>query len=829
MFVIKFIFKNLKDKKFRFFLIVFSISISCALFFASNSLSLTMRKMYLDMWRTWYGSSDIYISANSKSPSWLFRLNKALELRDKFEYIVGGIIEGGVTYKHSINETHRLNLFAINYSDLEKYNPIKIVSEKELFPFEGRKIIFDTIFLEKYNLKIGDSIDLFMGGDDKHKFYISAAAEPTGPFRQTGESSIAIIPLEKLTSIFNARGKVAEAFLKLKNKEELQPAIEELSKLYNRYAVIESIPENELKRYSTQISTPFKIMTVFVLFMSIFIIYSSFKVITAERLPLIGTMRSIGATKKTTDFILIAESIVYGIIGGIVGILLGFIILYIMTYIQSYHPWSGIRFNVSIDYSFAYLILSFILAIVLSIAGSIIPIIRISKIPIKNIILNKVEEKYEEKNWKNYAGFFLIFIALIIPFIAPKKFALVFDVSCIILVLLGINFIVPGLTNVFIKIFEKSYIFIFGNIGVLSAKNLRKNKGILNSISLLAIGLAGLLMINTINLSVDKELLNFYSHAKFDAWLWVWHANRNIERVIKSVRGVSDTYGTYRVRDVEVKENKNKLERVFGINKKYLEYWDFDIDEELINEIESYRSMLATTTIKDKFGLKKGDILTLKTEKGERQYRVAGFFYSLMNNGDFILVSDRYLKIDFGIKFYDSVYIKTNMDPDEFVKKIKKRYGRLSGSIRSLREMSKNDKESNRQIFIILNGFSILAMVIGAFGVLNNFVINFIQRKRHLAIFRSVGMSRKQIILMVFLEALTGGLIGGIMGAFSGLIILQIVPFVMTAIDKPIPLHYSLLQFVFFMIAAMLITLIGSVSPALKSSKLNIIETIKYE
>lgn len=825
MFLIKFILKSIKEKKFRFFLIIFSISISCALFFASNSLALTMKKIYLIMRRSWVGSSDFYITANRKSPSWYFRLNKDLKLDDKFEYIVGGIIENGVKYKESIDETYNLSLLAINYDDLQRFNPIKITAKKNLFPFKDKKIIFDTIFLKKYNLQVGETIDLFIR-DNKYKFVISAAAEPSGFFTHTDAgSSKGVIPIERLTSIFGAKGRVSIAFIKSKDKIEKSVILNQLSEIYNRYNVTQSISEWEIDRYSKQISAPFKIMTIFVLFMTIFIIYSSFKIITTERLPIIGTMRSIGATKKNTDIILILESIIYGIIGGIIGIFLGFIILYIMTYIKSYNPWSGGRFNVEIDFSYLYLILSFLLAILLSFVGSIVPIIRISKIQIKDIILNKVEVKYKEKNKRHFIGILLLISSTIIPFLTPKKLTLVIDLSCAIAIFIGIILIIPKLTSLFIKIFEKNYNLFFGNIGILSAKNLRENKNILNSISLLAIGISSLLVINIINFSVDKELLDFYSHAKYDASYWLWEANRNRERVIRSINGVKDTYGIYKVRDIGVKGFKNKIGNVYGINKKFMDYWDFGIKEEAMNELERNRNILATVTIKDRFRFKKGDIITLLSEKGERQYKIIGFFNSLMDNGDFVLINERYLKLDMKVEFYDTIYIKTNINPDKFVKTFKKRLG----FILSVNEMKKNIKESNKQIFIILNGFSILTLIIGIFGILNNFIISFIQRRRYLAIFRSIGMSKKQIVLMVFLEALAGGLIGGITAVFSGLLILQIVPFLLNVIDQSIPLHYSFSRFIIFMILGMIITLIGSISPALKSSKLNIIESIKYE
>jgi len=61
--------------------------------------------------------------------------------------------------------------------------------------------------------------------------------------------------------------------------------------------------------------------------MSIFIIYSSYKVITLGRLPIIGTFRSFGATKKAVASILLLESLFYGCMGGLIDIPVGILVL----------------------------------------------------------------------------------------------------------------------------------------------------------------------------------------------------------------------------------------------------------------------------------------------------------------------------------------------------------------------------------------------------------------------------------------------------------------------------------------------------------------------
>lgn len=57
--------------------------------------------------------------------------------------------------------------------------------------------------------------------------------------------------------------------------------------------------------------------------MSVFTIYSSYKVIILDRLPVIGTFRSIEATQKTVTRILMLGSVFYGCIGGTIGIPIG--------------------------------------------------------------------------------------------------------------------------------------------------------------------------------------------------------------------------------------------------------------------------------------------------------------------------------------------------------------------------------------------------------------------------------------------------------------------------------------------------------------------------
>lgn len=71
-----------------------------------------------------------------------------------------------------------------------------------------------------------------------------------------------------------------------------------------QYRISEVVNEAQIAADARQKSMPFFLISFFSLTMSVFIIYSSYQVITLDRLPVIGTFRSIGATQKTVTRIL---------------------------------------------------------------------------------------------------------------------------------------------------------------------------------------------------------------------------------------------------------------------------------------------------------------------------------------------------------------------------------------------------------------------------------------------------------------------------------------------------------------------------------------------
>ncbi len=829
--ILKFTIRNIKEKKFRTFLILFSIMMSSALFFASGAMAGSVGKIIVDRIRNSVGSSEIMIHANEKSASGFMTTAAAEDFDSDMEFIVGTINGEGV-YKKEDKETIKINLNGYEFEELQQMNPVILEEEYELQPFQGKKIILSSATAEKLGLGIGESMEMTIDSV-KHRFRVVGIAQPKGIFLEDGRSNNAVVPREMLASLYGAKGKVTAIHMKPKDMGSKQELIESLSKVYKRYTVRETIDEEDIKRGASTFNVPFMMMVVMVLVISVFIIYTSFRVITTEMLPVIGTFRSIGATKRMTDMVLLTESVAYGAVGGALGCVLGIGILYLMANMMLTQADRAAGFTATIQYDTSQMLIAFILALVLSVVSSLIPIIKVSRISVKDIVLNNVEKVKRKKAYKLWLGLLLMSVVIIAPRMAPRDITVAVSMVCLILASISVTLLIPYITGLFVRLFEGIYVYLFGNEGVLAAKNLRENKNVLNNISLLAMGISALLIINTISFSVFEEVADAYRTLNYDVELWIPGMDRQKLSLVEKIDGVSDAYGNLMVYDLEIADSTDSIMGVIGAEpNQFADYYEMNImgdAEKLIKELDKERSIIITNSLKYKLDVDIGESITFRTKAGDRQYKVIGLCETMMYNGQMAIVSDRFLKSDMNLRYYNDILIKTSKAPEEVKENIKKFFGNQDIYITTMDEMEKSNVESNESLFSIFRIFSIMAMVIGIFGVLNNFAISFMERKRALAMFRSTGMSKVQIIKMIFIEALSGGLVGGAVGIFSGVVNISIIPYVMRAIDMPIPIHYSAILLISSLLGGAAVTLIASVSPALKSSRLNIIDAIKYE
>jgi putative ABC transport system permease protein len=824
----------------RTFLIIISIALSVALTFASISLKGTIMNLFEEQIKQFMGDAEIMVTAGENSKSSWVRLQDLDAFKDRIAYQVG-TIDSSASYNANKDETYSVQVKGYRLEDLAIMNPVTIVSQTE-DAYAGKSLILGEADAKKLGITLGQTIELKFG-NVIYKFKVTKLAASKGLFRESQGKNITVVTppgtLQKMNDIGNRYSMLLIRSFEGVDDTQL---IEDLKKVYNRESVEDPIPEEEIEKMLSTIIIPFLLMITLVVVTSMFIIYTSFKVITQEKLPILGTFRSIGATKKITDWILLIESVFYGVIGGLIGSGLGILVLKGIVFVMSMDPSSGKNIQIDLAYSTKEFIIALSMAIVLAIVSSIIPIIQISKIPLRDIVLNNIQPNIKKSPLKLVAGIILSAMPFILSqFRFGESGILIHGLGMVIMVF-GVVMLVPYFTVIMATIFEKVFGFLFGNLGTIGAKNVRDNKSIMNNISLLAIGIGGILMINHVSYSVGIEVVNVYNSAHYDIQMYTSGGSRSLEQRIRSVEGVASTmsagtmYNVAIYTDVEPTSTFSQ-QQVVGIKpNEYFDYWDmnFTTDKKKALDALAAGGIILTTSIKDKYDLDIGDTINIKyTYPKEKSvsYKVAGFVNTLMNNGKLAFVSESVFKRDTKLQNFDDVYVRTTVgqDPEVVMERLNKKFGKESLYITTLEKSKRENSQANAQIFMLLTGFSAVAMVIGIFGIFNNFLVSMMGRRRQFAMMRSVGLSKSQMIKMLFTEAFSSGLTGGLVGVMTGYVMVISVGLVLVSMDLPIAMHFNTNMFLMAFISGGIISVLANLLPAFKTSKMNIIEAIKYE
>jgi putative ABC transport system permease protein len=133
------------------------------------------------------------------------------------------------------------------------------------------------------------------------------------------------------------------------------------------------------------------------------------------------------------------------------------------------------------------------------------------------------------------------------------------------------------------------------------------------------------------------------------------------------------------------------------------------------------------------------------------------------------------------------------------------------------------------QSMFIANAVWIIVVCVAAVALFNTLTLSVLERRREIGVLRAMGSSRRFTLQMVLAEAAGIGLVGGVLGLLFGLtdqLLYSLVSGDMMNFNvdfRPSPMALV------FTIGALAISLLGSLPPARRAARLNIIEALGVE
>jgi putative ABC transport system permease protein len=825
--IVKVFLKSLFDKKARTFLVLFSIAISAALIFANNSFSRTVTQRFYEADTRWGGNSDFFLQPKESvgAKEWIDPA-KLTGYADSFEYAFQWIKEKAL-YMPSLEQMHYFTIIGADIAEFNRHNPVAL-SSGNFQDWAGFNIIVGQTYAKEYHLQVNDTLRLELN-NAAYNFKIIGISQPKGLFlRELADGGFILAPKDTLAKIFN--GSCNLMFIKLKDPTQKASVKEKLTQDFSDFQVDYAIDDATIAAETQQAVMPFQVSSIVVVFMCMFIIYTAFNLITLERIPIVGTLRSIGCTRKMINTILIVESACLGAVGGLFGCVLGLGVLQYIKY--RYFTGEDAAINSTVVFGGREVLIAVAAAVLITTASAILPILRITKTPIKNIILNDLDKGRTKTSRWWIAGVVLLAACAVTPqFLGTSFTSMIIASGLATAALVGLLPVVPFLTYHLSRLIAELP-FLSQDI-VLGVRNIRDNKSLMNNIQLFSAAIAIVAFMASMFNTMGKDLLaNFEQNLNYDVALVLRHSDPQTMTALSKISGVKSTMGFY-LTNTTITNYQTFMNSLYGVEGEdffdYLPVKQLNDRTQALKDLNLGKNIITSNILKGKLGLKLGDKLRIQFGGKDVDYTIVGFVETNQAIGHIGYISAANYREDMGVVDYDGVYVNAAGSTQTLKNNILRELNKEVLSIQTKADFTASVADKVISLFDAVNSYCYLALLVGIIGIVNNLVASFIERKRSFAMYRCVGMSKKSLNRMLITEAVGMGVFGVTFGLLCALIMSAAIPAAVSVLWGKVTVQLAVNEMAVMAVVGILAMLAISVVPVLRNDKLNLIETIKYE
>lgn len=292
---------------------------------------------------------------------------------------------------------------------------------------------------------------------------------------------------------------------------------------------------------------------------------------------------------------------------------------------------------------------------------------------------------------------------------------------------------------------------------------------------------------------------------------------------IKSVPGVSEAVGVY---SGMITTTDRPMVSIVGINPGDLKFAELNIKEGRVFSSDNAKEIIVGKVSADSNDIKVGDT----QDFGNETYEVVGIFESGNSNQDM----STFMSLDNAQELLDgegnitSVFVKVDkdVDADQVGDTIDNKYGDNLTVISSLSDIS-----MAKNMIDMINGatwgISILAIIIGAVGIINTMLMSVFERTREIGVLKAVGWSDKRILLMIVGESIVITVVAAIVGSICGVLAVEAITQV--GFLSGVSPVFNIDTFAEAFAIALAVGIIGGIYPAVKAIKLPPTEALRYE
>jgi putative ABC transport system permease protein len=713
---------------------------------------------------------------------------------------------------------------------------------------QKREVVLVGSYAKEKEISLGDEIQVVTpGGAQKLRVVGLIAREGLG---QTNNGAFGVLPLNAAQEIFERGHEIDQIDIVPVNEN---PSTVELAALRTRlqarlgkdYSV--TYPSGQGERM-TQMLQNYQIglnfMSGIALFVGAFLIYNAFAMTVVERTREFGMLRTIGMTRRQVTGQILLEAAILGLIGSALGVGLGILLAAGLTRMLEAVLNQEIG---TIQVSAVEILFSLLLGIGVTFLAALLPAYQAGRIsPLEAL---RVRGKSREgwllrKGW--IIGLLLLAGSIVLLVANPFPYDVQFRLGSMTVfgLFAGATLLIPVSVGLWERFSRPVLKWIYGPGGSLGSRNVQRSRlRTTLTVAALMVGVAMVIMVRGMTESFAGDLRTWIN-AYLGGDIYVTAKGRlreDLGRRLQAVEGVQ-AVAPIRYFPVEWKtasgETVNLTFMALDVGA-YTRVTDFVFSgsqgnpQEAVQHLKEDQTIFISSVLAEKYNLAPGDLVRMQTDRGAIPFQVVGVVVDFYNQGLVVQGSWDTMRKFFNLR--DPSLFLVKVEDGQSVRKIQdiidgqygKRYHLNLISNESIRNQVGSLMD---QAFSMFDVMALISIVVGSLGVINTLTMSVIERTREIGMLRAIGTTRGQILRMVLAEAALMGIIGGILGLTTGVVLARILFIGMTAMSG-YELEFTLppAGVAVSLVVALLVSQLAAIPPALRAARIRIIEALQYE
>ncbi|MFQ5944833.1 MAG: FtsX-like permease family protein [Anaerolineae bacterium] len=743
-----------------------------------------------------------------------------------------------------------LQLYGVNPALDPEARVYRMVEGSFLAPGDDSRVMVITDrFAERKGVSLGADLDLLTPRGTV-SFRVTGLMATEG-FGATNGGDAAVAPLEVIQELFDRGGRLDQIDViadsgtaqDTDRLEALRGRMEE--DLGEGFRVFYPAARGRLfARLLSSYQQGLAFFSAVAAFVGSFLIYNTFSMTVVERTREIGLLRTVGAMRRQIMELVFLEALFLGAFGAGLGVLAGIALSRgLMISVESL---LGVDLTEAAITPVA-LVLALSVGFGLTLVSALLPArgaARISPLEALGVRARTGRSWVVERGW--VPGLVLMLIGFY-PLPVRASAALPVGFVSTLVILVGAALLAPAVADRMEMVLRGSLAFLFGSEGRMGSANTRRDRGRSTlTVAALMVGVVMIVDVGSMTESFRSDIEDWVERA-LGGDLYIRSPipmRPELGPQLASVSGVEAvspvSYVPVRTDGIPGEEPGGDTLLFAGVDPTthpLVTGFQFavrpDNEQAVLDALAAGDAILISTVVSERYGLEIGDRLRLATDRGGREFAIAGILVDYTFEGLTATGSRADLRRLFGTRTV-SVFvagIDEGASPDAVAGAITEQFGdRYHLQVQTNEDFRGRVEALTDETFGLFNVLALIAVLVAALGVANTLLMNVLERIREIGVLRSLGMTRRQVGRMVRAEAAMLGALGAAFGLAVGVphsvagmrLVNQMSGY---RVDYVFPLAACLLSIV----AVLLVSQLAALYPARRAARLNIVRAIQHE